>query len=234
MFAFTNPFRNKFSTQWNTNKAIAVGRKVTFLFFEGVQSVALRCGHCEKMTRMSKNYTEVQLFFEGVQSVALRCGHCEKMTRMSTDYTEMQLFFEGVRAGAMRCGHCEKMTRMSKDCTWLPAFIKQPGYIGQKGMANAEPYEFVELFLHESFWELLTVETNRYMALNKVLCKAQEKQLQALDDVTMPEIKKFLLYILQWALCLSATRTASSASNKPMFTPSALAVGTRQWMHVRR
>ena len=101
------------------------------------------------------------------------------------------LFFESVRSGALRCGHCEKMTRMSKDYTWLPAFIKQPGYIGQKGMANAEPYEFVELFLHESFWELLTVETNRYMALNKVLCKAQEKQLQALDDVTMPEIKKF-------------------------------------------
>ena len=72
-------------------------------------------------------------------------------------------------------------------------------------MANAEPYEFLELFLDESFWEFFTVETNRYMALNKVLSKAQEKQLQALDDVTMPEIKKF--YAL---LCLSESVLISS------------------------
>jgi len=69
--------------------------------------------------------------------------------------------------------------------------IKQPGYIGQKGMVNAEPYEFLELFLDEAFWELLTVETNQYMALKKVLSEAQEKHLQALGDVTMPEIKKY-------------------------------------------
>ena len=75
--------------------------------------------------------------------------------------------------------------------TWLPTFTKQPGYIGQKRMANAEPYEFLELFLDESFWELLTVETNRYMACNKALSKAQEKQLQVLDYVTVPEIKTF-------------------------------------------
>ena len=47
----------------------------------------------------------------------------------------------------------------------------------------------------------------------------------AIWTLRLPEIKKFLLYILQWALCLSATRTASSASNKPMFTPSALSCG---------
>ena len=75
--------------------------------------------------------------------------------------------------------------------TWLPTFTKQPGYIGQKRMANAEPYEFLELFLDESFWELLTVETNRYMACNKALSTAQEKQLQVLDYVTVPEIKTF-------------------------------------------
>ena len=66
-----------------------------------------------------------------------------------------------------------------------------PSLVPPLGMANAEPYEFLELLLDETFWELLTVETNQYMALKKVLSEAQEKHLQALGDVTMPEIKKY-------------------------------------------
>ena len=74
-------------------------------------------------------------------------------------------------------------------------------------MANAEPYEFLELFLDEAFWELLTVETNQYMALNKVLFEAQEKQLQALGDVTMPEIKKYFAVYFSMGIVPQCTLT---------------------------
>jgi len=99
-------------------------------------------------------------------------------------------------------------------------------------MANAEPYEFLELFLDESFWELVTVETNWYMALNKVLSKAQEKQLQALDDVTMPEIKTFFSL-----LCLSAISDYWQAKNVLTQTPAFHEVMSRNhgcaiWTHL--
>jgi len=99
-------------------------------------------------------------------------------------------------------------------------------------MANAEPYEFLELFLDESFWELVTVETNWYMALNKVLSKAQEKQLQALDDVTMPEIKTFFAL-----LCVSAISDYWQAKNVLTQTPAFHEVMSRNhgcaiWTHL--
>jgi len=74
---------------------------------------------------------------------------------------------------------------------WLPPFTTQLGYIGQKCMASAAPYEFLELFLDDKFWQLVTVETNRYMVLKKAESTAQDEELQHLNNVTVSELKKF-------------------------------------------
>ena len=45
---------------------------------------------------------------------------------------------------------------------WIKNFSEQVGFLGDQNMANAEPLEFLSLFLDDEFWELLTLETNRY------------------------------------------------------------------------
>ena len=58
-------------------------------------------------------------------------------------------------------------------------------------MANAKPHEFLELFLDDDFWDLLLVETNRYMACLKATSTAMGKELKYYDSATLSEMKLF-------------------------------------------
>ena len=69
-------------------------------------------------------------------------------------------------------------------------------------MANAEPHEFLELFLQDDFWELIAVETSRYMQTINASADIQDRQRKFLKEVSVAEMKHCLAFICAWVLLI--------------------------------
>ncbi|XP_063041039.1 piggyBac transposable element-derived protein 4-like [Engraulis encrasicolus] len=87
----------------------------------------------------------------------------------------------------------------TRNGNWIKSFDEPIGYHGEK--VNDSALDFLSLFLDDAFWNLLTVETNRYaqqfLASHELL---PSSRFHGWYDVTVPEMKAFIALHLSMGL----------------------------------
>lgn len=84
---------------------------------------------------------------------------------------------------------------------WIKHFNEPVGYAGELDLTNADPVNFLSLFLGDDFWELVTEETNRYA--RQMLSSAELKPKSRFHkwcSITILEMKAFFALHLSMAL----------------------------------
>ena len=79
---------------------------------------------------------------------------------------------------------------------WIKPFDEQIGYCGEREL-RSRSIHFFSLFLTDDFWNLITMETNQYLASHELMPSSRFHEWY---DVTVPEMKAFLSLHLSMGL----------------------------------
>ena len=106
-------------------------------------------------------------------------------------------------------------------CDWMKTFDEQIGYKGDRDMnGDNSALNFLSLFLSDEFWDVITIETNRYAQQFLASHDLQpNSRFHEWYDVTIPEMKAFMALHLSMGLVEKHDLADYWSEFGPTFTP---------------